>query len=72
MLTDPVNGTIDCSLGQDGVPSFEDVCTYNLSCNTGYESDTRTCQSDGTWSGTDMCIRGNDNEVHSSLFSCTY
>ena len=54
------NGVISCSLGDDGVPSYEDTC--NFTCNTGYEvigSDTRTCQSDGSWSGSDvMCRRG--------------
>ena len=59
-LTDPNNGTINCSLGDDGVPSYEDTC--NFTCNTGYEltgSDTRTCQSDGSWSGSDVvCRRG--------------
>ena len=54
---------INCSLGDDGVPSYEDTC--NLTCNTGYEltgSDTRTCQSDGSWSGSDdVCRRGNIN-----------
>ena len=56
---------INCSLGGDGVPSFEDTCTYT--CNNGYEltgsrsssSSSRTCQSDGTWSGSfPMCTRG--------------
>ena len=51
---------IDCPLGDDGVLSYEDTCTYT--CDTGYEitgSSTRTCQSDGTWSGSDtMCSRG--------------
>ena len=59
-LTDPNNGTITCSLGDDGVPSYEDTCSFT--CNTGYEltgSDTRTCQSDGSWSGSDdVCRRG--------------
>ncbi|XP_065899211.1 uncharacterized protein [Dysidea avara] len=58
-LTEPNNGTITCSLGDDGVPSFEDICSFT--CNTGYEltgSDTRTCQSDKNWSGSEtMCIR---------------
>ena len=51
-LTDPSNGVINCSLGDDGVPSYEDTCSYT--CNTGYKltgSDTRSCQSDGSWSG---------------------
>ena len=59
-LTDPNNGMINCSLGGDGVPSYEDTC--NFTCNTGYKltgSDTRTCQSDGNWSGSDdVCRRG--------------
>jgi len=59
-LTDPSNGIINCSLGDDGVPSYEDTC--NFTCNTGYEltsNDTRTCLSDGNWSGSDdVCSRG--------------
>ena len=51
---------ISCSLGDDNVTSYEDIC--NFTCNTGYEltgSDTRTCQSDRSWSGTDIvCGRG--------------
>ncbi|XP_065899762.1 sushi, von Willebrand factor type A, EGF and pentraxin domain-containing protein 1-like isoform X2 [Dysidea avara] len=58
-LTDPDNGTITCSLGDDGVPSYEDTCSFT--CNTGYEltgSDTRTCQSNRSWSGSEaMCMR---------------
>ena len=54
---------INCSLGDDGVPSYEDTCSFT--CNTGYEltgSDTRTCQSDKNWSGSDdVCRRGNVN-----------
>ena len=37
-----------------------DTCSFT--CNTGYEltgSDTRTCQSNGSWSGTNtVCRRG--------------
>ena len=51
---------INCSLGDDGVPSYEDTCGFT--CDTGYEltgSESRTCQSDGSWSGnTAMCSRG--------------
>ena len=58
--TEPNNGAIACSLGDDGVPSHEDTCSFT--CNTGYEltgSDTRTCQSDGSWSGSEpACVRG--------------
>ena len=59
-LTDPNNGTINCLLEDDGVSFYEDTCSFT--CNTGYEltgSDTRTCQSDGSWSGSDdVCRRG--------------
>ena len=59
-LNNPVYGVINCSLGDDGDPSYEDTCSFT--CNTGYEltgSDTRTCQSDGSWSGSDaVCRRG--------------
>ena len=52
-LADPNNGMIVCSLEDDGVHSYEHICTYT--CNTGYEHTTgspqRTCQSDGSWSG---------------------
>ena len=52
------NGVINCSLGDDGVPSYEDTCSFT--CNTGYEltgSSERTCQSDGSWSGSPVsCI----------------
>ena len=58
-LDDPSNGTVSCSLGDDGVPSYEDTCSFT--CDTGYVligNDTRTCQSNGNWSGsTAMCIR---------------
>ena len=60
-LTDPNNGVIKCFLGDDGVLSYEDICSFT--CNTGYEltgSDARTCQSDGSWSGSDaVCRKGN-------------
>ena len=57
---DPDNGMINCSMRDDRVPSYEDTCSFT--CNTGYEltgSDTRTCQSDGNWSGSrDVCQKG--------------
>ena len=61
-LNDPNNGVINCAYGDDEVPSYEDICSFT--CNTGYEltgSDTWTCQSDGSWSGTitnDVCRTG--------------
>ena len=59
-LSSPMDGMINCSLGNDGIYSYEDNCSFT--CNTGYEltsSDTRTCQSDESWSGTEVvCRRG--------------
>ena len=58
LLTDPNNGMINCSLGDHGVLSYEDICSFT--CNSGYEltgSSERTCQSDGSWSGSPVsCI----------------
>jgi len=60
MVSDPMNGMINCSLGDDGVLSNEDTCI--VTCNTGYMltgDDMMTCQSDGMLNGTDAnCIRG--------------
>ena len=60
-LSTPSNGEItSCSSGRVGVGYEGDTC--NFTCNTGYEltgSDTRTCQSDGSWSGSvTECKRG--------------
>ena len=60
LLTDPGIGVINCSRGGDGVLSYGGTCIFT--CNTGYEltgSDTRTCQSDGSWSGNNsLCKAG--------------
>jgi len=60
LLTNPNNGVITCSLGDDGVPSYKDNCSFT--CNVGYllsGSKTRSCQSDVSWSGTEIfCRRG--------------
>ena len=59
-LTTQSNGGMSCSSGREGVGYDEDICSFT--CNTGYEltgSDTRTCQSDGNWSGSEtLCSRG--------------
>ena len=65
-LSTPANGEImSCSSDMVGVGYEGDTCSFT--CNTGYEltgSDTRTCQSNGSWSGTDnVCRRGNYHVV---------
>ena len=54
MLPNPMDGVINCSLGDDGFLSYEDTCI--VICNTGYEVRTgdvmRTCQSDRMFNGT--------------------
>ena len=59
-LGQPDNGMIECALGDDGVASYQDTCRF--SCVEGYRlsgSTSRTCQSDGTWSGSSStCDRG--------------
>ena len=60
-LSTPTNGEImSCSSRVLGVGYEGDTCSFT--CNTGYEltgSDTRTCQSDESWSGSDdLCRRG--------------
>ena len=47
-----LNGGASCLLGDDLVLSYEDSCSFT--CDPGYGligSNTRTCQSDGSWSG---------------------
>ena len=58
ILYNPLYGVITCSLGDDGVPSYGDTCIFT--CNTGYvlsASYTRTCQIDGSWSGSEAACR---------------
>jgi len=53
-----------CSLGDDRVLSYEDTCSFT--CNTGYEltgSDTRICQSDGSWSGSNIKCNAGENSL---------
>ena len=60
VLLPPMNGIVKCLLGNVETPFYGDTCNYT--CDTGYEltgGGTRTCQSDGSWSGSDgMCERG--------------
>ena len=60
----PSNGEItSCTSGSIGVGNVGDTCSFT--CNTGYEltgSDTRTCQSDGSWNSSgDVCRRARGN-----------
>ena len=59
-LRQPEHGFVNCNYGLDGVPSYQDTCTYT--CETGFEiigNSTSTCQIDGTWSSINVtCIRG--------------
>ena len=51
-LTSPDNGSIECSLGDDGTSIEGSSCIYI--CDEGFEiSGTiiRECQSNGSWSG---------------------
>ena len=58
-LTNPTDGMINCSLGDDGVANTGEICT--VTCDDGYElsgSATRTCQSSRSWNGSDVtCTR---------------
>ena len=65
-LNEPSNGIIKCSVENDRSLSYEDTC--NFTCETGYEligSESRTCQSDGSWSGSvAICNRGEFITLH--------
>ena len=67
MLTAPENGMISCA-GTGG--DVGDTCT--ISCDDGYDlsgSETRTCQDDGSWSGTDaVCAIGTVSYVYRNYF----
>ena len=69
-LTAPTNGMITCSLGDDGVATGGDTCSYT--CNTGYVlsgSDMRTCGSDGMWDGADpTCIGKKMGKIIMSVY----
>ena len=57
------NGNANCSLGDDGVYTYEDTCV--MTCNSGYVltgSNTKMCLSNGSWSGMDtVCERGKNH-----------
>ena len=48
---------MSCTSGKVGMGYEGDTCS--VTCNTGCEligNDTRTCQSDGSWSGSSDCV----------------
>ena len=54
-LENLTNGMASCSLINGSIFSYEDTCSFT--CNTGYEltgSSERSCQSDGSWSGSSV------------------
>jgi len=59
-LDTPDNGTIDCSLGDDGEPNLGDICQFT--CDDGFElvgSEIRVCQNDSEWDATEAsCTNG--------------
>ena len=61
---------MSCSSGRVGVGYEGDTCSFT--CNTGYEltgSDTRTCQSNGKWNGSDViCRKGTEALTDSSSY----
>ena len=64
ILTDPENGMVFCSLGDDGLTTDGDTCVYQ--CDVGYElshNPVRECQSDGTWTGSEPTCDLGENYV---------
>lgn len=63
------NGSVTCSLRDDGIYSYEDTCT--VTCNSGYTltgSGTKTCLSNGSWSGMDVvCGRGKAVKITNNI-----
>ena len=62
-LTAPDNGDINCSLGEDGLPTNRDTCTFT--CDDGFVlsgSETRRCRirrGQASWTGDEaMCVQG--------------
>ena len=73
-LTAVDNGKMSCYNGStytNGESYEGDTCSFT--CNTGYEltgSDNRTCQSDGSWSGSETSCRGRCFHWFVFIFIC--
>ena len=75
-LMAPENGMIDCSLGDDGVPTNRDTCTFT--CDNGFTlrgSATRQCQIDHRtmdWNGDEArCVSGMDETLANTTSAFT-
>ncbi len=63
-LTVPANGMIGYNMGTASLRPVGTVATYT--CNTGYTLNggtTRTCGSDGVWSGSAPTCQGKENKI---------
>ena len=74
-LQPPANGDISsCSSGRAGVGYEGGTCSFT--CNTGYElitgSDIRTCQSDGSWSGSDIICSGIGKQQYDNVIQLSF
>jgi len=64
-LTAPANGNIDCSLGDDNIPTASDACTFT--CDDGFRlggSSRRVCQirrGRASWNGEQTTCSGGNN-----------
>ena len=59
-LPPPEDGSVTCDYGNDGIPSYQDVCWYT--CEDGFQlfgSSSRTCLNTSVWSNDEpVCTRG--------------
>jgi len=64
-LDPPENGTIDCSLEDDGLANPGDFCLFT--CDDGFildHSERRTCLDVGSWSGLEKPCREDQLNLH--------
>jgi len=56
-LDEPENGTLNCTIGDQGIAFPNDTCNYT--CEEGFELDgsmTIVCGEDGVWSDKTKCV----------------
>ena len=67
LLSAPANGNIDCSLGDDNIPTARDSCTFT--CDDGFRlggSPSRVCQirhGRARWNGRQTTCSGGNNWI---------